>query len=145
MKKIQLYSIIILITFFSTFTYSQSISVSRIYTFLETQNQKAIVRELVSKGFSFSEKSTDYGMTMKTYIKTGSYGKERLVIGFNDELFLIIYNPTTSFYSTLKEKVLTSDFEYAYKHGDAKFYENGSMRIGINDKIGNVYFYVKLK
>jgi DNA polymerase III delta subunit len=128
-----------------SFVNSQSISVGRVYSFLKTQDQKAIVKELVSNGFSFSEKTTDYGISTKIYSKTGSYGKEGFTIGFNNDLFLILYHPAPSYYSSLKEKVLTSDFVYAYKNGNAKYYENGSMRIGINDTQGNVSFYVKFR
>lgn len=143
--KLKKATVLFLFVLSYSFIYSQSISVSRIYSFLKTQDQKAIVNELVSKGFSFSEKTTDYGITTKIYSKTGSYGKEGFTIGFNNELFLIVYHPVPSYYSSLKEKVLTSDFVYAYKNGNAKYYENGSMRIGINDIQGNVSFFVKLK
>lgn len=146
MKKLKYYLTVTCISFLSFNCYSQSISSTKIYSFLESQNQNLIIKTLIERGFTYQEKNkTDNSISLTTYIKNGSLGKEIFSIGSNDELFMIVYHPTTKAYNSLKEIFLKSDFKYAYKYGNTKYFENGSMRIGSNDIIENLSFFCNLK
>lgn len=96
-------------------------------------------------GFVFNKKYTEPNFTEYSYNKNGSSGLEKFNIGFNDELFMIVYKPATNFYSSMKEIMLTNDFAYSYSFKNNKYYVDGSMRIGINDINEIISFFVKLK
>lgn len=126
---------------------AQSVSASKIYEFLESQNPKQILKDITAKGFKYKSDllMSDYGFNAKAYQKNASLGTEYFTVGNNDELFIIIYRPILKAYSGYKEKLLTSDFKYSYLYKNIKYYENSFMRIGINDKTGDLSFFSKNK
>jgi len=142
MKKILL--IVAMCIFTSLMCNAQSISASKIMKYIENQKQTEIAKELLSMGFVYDGKETNNNMTMYSYSKKANNGLEKLTIGYNDELFIVHYKPTTNeIYSSIKEKMLTSDFGYSYSYKTTKYYENGSMRIGVNDTSKSISFFAK--
>ena len=124
---------------------AQSISVGKIHTCLQSQNQKEISKILTGLDFKFENKATEYNMTLYTYRKIGTRGIEVFSFGYNDELFSVIYNSAKGVYSAMKEKMLTDNFVYSYSYGVTKFYESNDMRIGLNDANNTISFFVELK
>lgn len=146
MKKKHLFAITLLLLSLSLKVNAQSISVTKVFHYLEIQNKNEIEEDLLKLGFKFNKKRSEVNLTEYSYHKTDSYGLQKVSIFNNDELFSIIYNPVTSFYLSLKEIMLKNEkFNYAYTNRDIKFYESNDMRIGINDKNETVSFFVKLK
>jgi len=147
MKNRSLIAIISFLILSNTLSFSQSLSTSKIFGFLETQSLRNISKSLQEKGFKYiNTTSVDNGITLEQYSKNGSYGNEKISIGKNDELFILIYHPATiDLYKGMKEKALTSDFSLAYNYKQTKYFENGLMRIGINDISGDLSFFSKLK
>lgn len=123
---------------------AQSVSVSKIFKYLQSQKQEEVSKDLINLGFQFDKKEANYNATLFNYHKAGTYGLEKFSFGYNDELFSLIYKPANNFYSTMKEKVLTSNFIYSYSHGNTKYYESSDMRIGTNDMNKIISFFVKL-
>ncbi|GAB6009539.1 hypothetical protein [Dysgonomonas reticulitermitis] len=125
---------------------AQSISASKILSYLNGQKQTVISADLSKLGFVQTEKKETTTFVGYAYTKKGRAGVENINIAINDELFSIIYKPsTTAIYSALKEKMLTKDFEYSYSHQSTKYYESTNMRIGINDTGKIISFFVKKK
>jgi len=144
---LQRFFIALVLTASSQITLGQSISASKIFEFLQHQQTSKIVADLTSKQFKYMTTNTNssYGITLKEYSKEGSLGKENFTFGKNNELFMIIYHPATSAtFEAYKTKFLTADFGYAYSYKDTKYFENGSMRIGINEVRCNLSFFCKL-
>lgn len=123
---------------------AQSISASKIISYLNGQNISDISSDLLKLGFISGEKKKTSIFSGYAYSKNSEYGTEKLNIAINDELFSIIYSPATqSMYSAIKEKMLTKDFKYSYSHQVTKYYENTTMRIGVNDSSKIISFFVK--
>lgn len=144
MKANYLLTTLIFVLSLSTNAISQSVTASKILSYLKSQSQIEISKDLVKIGFVFDKKYTEPNLTEYSYNKNGNYGIEKFNISFNDELFMIVYKPANS-YSSMKEIMLTNDFVYSYSYKNNKYYVNGSMRIGINDTSGIISFFVKLK
>jgi len=124
---------------------AQSISASKIFKYLDSQDIVEISKNLKDLQFISLGKETQYNSTMYSYKKIGSYGVEQVGIGFGEELFSVIYTPEKSFYFSMKEKMISKNFVYSYSHNNSKYYESDDMRIGINDVTGIISFFVKLK
>lgn len=143
MKQLFFFVGIVLI---SSSTYGQSLSASKILTFLESQNTTEIITELNSSGFKSIGQESDYNIGIQSFIKSDRLGKEHIELGNNNELFMIIYKPVSKEYFTaLKSKLLTSEFIYAYELKNNKYYESKNMRIGVNTKSNILSFFVALK
>jgi hypothetical protein len=145
MKQIKFTFIVIGILISVITANAQSVSIGKIFKYLEKQEQTEISKELVKLGFVYKGKMVDYGLTQYKYEKNGTYGLELFSYGFSDELFALSYKLTLNFYPTMKEIVLTNDFVYSYSAKNVKFYENNSMRIGVNDTSKIILFFVNLK
>ena len=139
--------IIIFLTIFlcTTSAFGQSVSASKILNFLDSQNTSAIGTELKKVGFTFKGKSQFDGFTEFSYQKSGKYGLEKINIGFNDELFSVVYKTSQDAFNAYRTKLLTDDFQHAYNFKNTQYYENGSMRIGINKTSYIISCFVKLK
>lgn len=141
----QLY-VFLAIVLFSFSSYGQSVSASKILTFLTSQNVSNIKSELTSSGFKSLGQKRDYNIEIQSFMKSDRLGKEHIEIGKNSELFMLVYRPVSKEYFTaLKSKLLTSDFVYAYELKNNRFYESENMRIGVNTQSGLLSFFVALK
>lgn len=136
---------LIIILFCSITVFCQSVSTSKILNFLNIQNITTIGTELKKVGFTFKGKSNFDGYTVYAYNKNGRYGLEKFNVGFNDELFTIVYKTSPEAFQAYKLKLLTNDFVYAYEMRNNKYYENENMRIGINENSSIISLFVKLK
>lgn len=136
---------LLIILFCSISVFSQSVSASKILNFLNNQNTTSIGTELKKVGFTFKGKSNFDGYTEYAYNKNGRYGLEKFNVTLNDELFSIVYKTSPEAFQAYKLKLLTNDFEYAYEMRNNKYYENGSIRIGINENSSIISLFVKLK
>ena len=85
------------------------------------------------------------GYLLYWFHKESSLGVELLQIGKNSELFMLLYVPAKAYFSTYKELLLTNDFDYKYSGPNDKYYENETMRIGINSNKGIISLFVNLK
>lgn len=144
MKTSYYLSLLFFVLAFTNNTNAQSVSASKILNYLENQKQTEISNALIKAGFQSDGKETNYNGTLYSYHKAGTYGLEKFSFGYTEELFSIIYKPASNFYSAMKEKMLTSDFVYSYSYKETKYYENGSMRIGVNDVAKTISFFVIL-
>lgn len=142
MKKIITFLAIFLCT---TSIFGQSVSASNILNFLNIQNTTTIGNELKKIGFTFKGKSQFDGFTEFSYQKNGNYGLEKINIGYNDELFSVVYKTSQDAFNAYKTKLLTNDFQHAYNFKNTKYYENGTVRIGINETSHIISCFVKLK
>lgn len=141
-----IYSLLILLALtLGTNVNAQSISASKIFKYLDSQDITEISKDLKTLQFVSLGTGTQYNSTMYSYKKTGNYGVEEFSIVSNAELFSVLYKPVKSFYLSMKEKMLTSDFIYSYSHNSTKYYESSSTRIGVNDVSGIISFFVELK
>jgi len=143
MKKLLVFIGVLL----SISTYGQSVSASKIISFLESQSKTEITQKLKDLGFTYKGESELAGNFKEyTFYTTSEYGTELINIGQNDELFSVVYKLANSnFFNSLKEKLLTSKFEYSYSYKNNKYYESSNMRIGINIKNNILSFFVALK
>lgn len=138
--------ILLMLIALSSQVYGQSISASQIITILNSQNNSKVEDNLKSMGFKFMSKEEDNGIQISSYMKSGRYGSEHLELGRNKELYMFVYKPASSdFYEALKEKFLTSEFQYSYTFKNAKYYETTEMRLGINNSSSIISFFVPLK
>ena len=144
MKQFYLFFAITLLSFSA---YGQSVSASKIISFLESQNNTEITQNLKTLGFVFKGKSKVIGNFYEyMFYSTTDYGTELLSISQNDELFGVVYKLANSnFFNSLKEKLLTSEFGYAYSYKNTKYYESTNMRIGVNSESRILSFFVALK
>lgn len=142
MKRIIIFSAMFLCTIS---TFGQSVSASKILNFLNSQNTTTIGADLKKVGFTFKGKSEFDGFTEFSYLKNGNYGLEKINIGYNDELFSVVYKTSPEAFNGYKAKLLTSDFQYTYSFKNSKYYENENMRIGINEVSNIISCFVKLK
>lgn len=136
---------LLFIIFCNCSVFGQSVSASKILNFLNSQNTTTIGAELKKVGFTFKGKSNFDGYTEYAYNKNGLYGLEKFNITLNDELFAISYKTSPEAFQAYKIKLLTNDFVYAYEMRNNKYYENGNMRIGINENSSIISLFVKLK
>jgi len=128
-------------------TYGQSVSASKIISFIESQNKTEITQKLKILDFTYKGESEIIG-NLKEYkfYTTSKYGTELISIGQNDELFFVTYKLANSnFFNSLEEKLLTSKFQYAYSYKNTKYYESSNMRIGVDIKNNILSFFVALK
>lgn len=125
-------------------SFSQSISASRILYYANSQNIGVVTKELKQLGFQTRTDSSE-GYPIYQFAKKASRGVENIEMGRNSELFMLTYKPAPDVYIIIKNKILTSDFQFAYNYKNAKFYENGKMRIGVNDKSGIISVFKPLK
>ena len=111
--------------------FAQSISVSKLYHILKTQDNNTIKTILKNNGFTYSHIEND----VKFYKKNqNSITEEELfAYGHNDELYYIMYVPKKSLYNTYKNLLLTPDFKYSYGDELDKYYENGKVRLGLSE------------
>ena len=140
MRKIYFYLLICLPILFS----AQSISASRILYYANYQNISSITKELKQLGFQTKTDNSE-GYPIYQFAKKTSRGIEKIEMGKNTELFMFTYKPANDAYNIIKDKILTSDFQFAYNYKNGKYYENGKMRIGINDTTGIISAFKPLK
>lgn len=144
MRRLYIFLAIVLISFS---TYGQSISASKILSYLDSQSLTKIKSELASSGFKSMGQESDYNnIQIQSFMKSDRLGKEHIELGKNSELFMFVYKPVSKEYFTaLKSKLLTSEFVFAYKLKNNKYYESENMRIGVNTKSNILSFFVALK
>jgi hypothetical protein len=137
--------IILIVIYFNSSLCGQSVSVSKVVQFLISQDRTIIDLELKKLGFKFIEKKKFDEFIQYTYFKNGMSGKEKINVGTNDELFCIQYFTTADAFNIYKAKLLTDDFHFAYNYKENQYYENESMRIGLNEKSSIISCFVPLK
>lgn len=140
MKKTYLFLMILITALMS----AQSISASKLLQYANSQNISTISKELIQLGFQTRTDNSE-GYPIYQFAKKTSRGVENIEMGKNSELFMFTYKTTHSIYEILKNKLLTSDFQYAYGYKNVKFYENGKLRIGANDVNGIISIFKPLK
>jgi len=124
------------------YSHSQSFSASQVMNMVSSKDKESVIKLVTEKGFTYKSNKTDYNISLVSYTFKGTYGQEEIGIMKSDELFGIVYQPVKTFYSSLKEKLLTADFVYVYSGGGNKYYENHKMRIGVNDIAGIISLFV---
>lgn len=130
MKKIAL---IFIFSMFST-AYGQSVSVTKILSLVESRSVDIVSKELFELGFKLEESTVEDGFKIKQFSKHIKSNKESMMISINSELFMTSYKTTQKeAYDILKQKLLTSNFKYAYSYKNNLYYESNSMRIGLNN------------
>lgn len=140
MKKIYFYLLVFLPILFS----AQSISASKILDYANSQNISLITKELKQLGFQTKTDNSE-GYPIYQFAKKTSRGIEKIEMGKNTELFMFTYKLANDVYNIIRDKILTSDFQFAYNYKNSKYYENGKMRIGINDTSGIISVFKPLK
>ena len=140
MKKIYFY----LLVFMPMFYFAQSISASRLLYYANNQNIGTITKELKQLGFQTRMDNSE-GYAIYQFAKKTSRGVEKIEMGKNSEIFMFTYKPEFSVYEILKNKLLTSDYHYTYSYKNTKYYENGRMRIGVDDTNGIISVFKPLK
>lgn len=124
--------------------FAQSVSASRLFYYTNIQNIGAISKELKQLGFQIKTDNSE-GYSIYQFTKKSPRAVENIEMGKNSELFMFTYKPEFSVYKVLKSKMLTSDFQYAYSYKNAKYYENGKLRIGADDVNGIISIFKPLK
>ena len=123
----------------------QSLSFTKIIDMLESQDLKLINSKLRSNNFKIEDEKDEYNTQTLTYLKKGSLGIESIIIGKNDELFVIVYKPSEQkYYSVLKQKFLTKDFKYSYSAKGNIYYESSNLRLGLKDSSRIISFFVNI-
>ena len=140
MKKIYFYLLVFLPIVFS----AQSISASRLLYYANYQNISSITKELKQLGFQTKTDNSE-GYPIYQFAKKTSRGIENIEMAKNTELFMFTYKPANDVYNIIKDKILTSDFQFAYNYKNTKYYENGRMRIGVDDTNGIISVFKPLK
>lgn len=125
--------------------YSQTLSKTEIFSHLESQKLEIIKNLLIKDGFIYDKMTNTDGFLLYWFHKESNLGVELLQVGKNNELFMLLYVPVKSYFSTYKELLLTNDFEYKYSTSNDKYYENETMRIGINNNKDIISLFVNLK
>lgn len=131
-----------------SFVQSQTLSKSKISSYLISQNVEDLKLTLKSQGFEFYDKKESNQMTVYNFHKKNQSGVEAVSISYNDELFCIMYKPLKDYYPTFKEIFLTDNYKYAYSFQTNNYYEskyNDIHRIGFDDKNGIISLFVNLK
>ncbi|AZA52759.1 hypothetical protein [Chryseobacterium sp. G0201] len=123
---------------------SQSISASKLLDYINIQNSETITKELKQLGFQTRVDNSE-GYPIYRFAKETSRGIEKIEVGKNTELFMITYRPEYTAYEILRNKILTSDFQYAYSYKSTKYYENSTMRIGADNTNGIISVFKQLK
>lgn len=131
--------------FLPAFLNAQSLSYSKLNDYLSNQSYQYIEADLTSKGFKYVKTTDEPNYYQKGYSKTSIDGKENISIVRNDEMFSLVYQPTTEAFNSLMQIILTPDFEYSYSYKNIKYYENGYRRVGINSEKGILSLFVNLK
>lgn len=134
----------IILILFPIFFSAQSISASKILDYANSQNISLITKELKQLGFQTKTDNSE-GYPIYQFAKKTSRGIEKIEMGKNTELFMFTYKPANDAYNIIKDKILTSDFQVGYNYKNGKYYENGNMRIGINDTSGIISAFKPLK
>lgn len=140
MKKLLFYVLVMLPLLFT----AQSISASKFLQYTNSQNVALISKELKHLGFQTRTDNSE-GYPIYQFAKKSTRGIEKIEIGKNSELFMFTYKAEYSVYEILKNKILTSDYQYSYSYKNTKYYENGNMRIGIDDTNGIISAFKTLK
>ncbi len=140
MKKILLY----LLVSFPIFLTAQSISASKILQYASSQNIFTISSELKQLGFQTRTDNSE-GYPIYQFAKKTSRGVEKLEVGRNSELFMLTYKADYAVYKILKNKILTSDYQHSYNYRNAKYYENGYTRVGVDDINGIISVFKPIK
>lgn len=140
MKKLLFYVLVMLPLLFT----AQSISASKFLQYTNSQNVALISKELKHLGFQTRTDNSE-GYPIYQFAKKSTRGIEKIEIGKNSELFMFTYKAEYSVYEILKNKILTSDYQYSYSYKNTKYYENGNMRIGIDDTNGIISAFKPLK
>lgn len=134
----------IILILFPIFFSAQSISASKILDFANSQNISLITKELKQLGFQTKTDNSE-GYPIYQFAKKTSRGIENIEMAKNTELFMFTYKPANDVYNIIKDKILTSDFQFAYNYKNTKYYENGRMRIGVDDTKGIISVFKPLK
>ena len=134
----------IILILFPIFFSAQSISASKILDYANSQNISLITKELKQLGFQTKTDNSE-GYPIYQFAKKTSRGIENIEMAKNTELFMFTYKPANDVYNIIKDKILTSDFQFAYNYKNSKYYENGKMRIGANDVSGIISVFKPLK
>lgn len=143
MKKIILSVLVLLIVLH---TKAQIITERNIYTYLLAQNEQAFVNDVKKKGFDYYGIQKLYpGMNATFYYKLKGEDGEMIGWAKNDEMYCVMLKPLSNYYNTYKEIFLTNKFKYSYTSNDDKYYEWQGLRIGVNDKLKIMSFYIALK
>ena len=143
MKSIILNLLLILI---STSSYCQSLTERKIYKLLLSQEKELMTKEIKALGFTYSTSKNINGVKSDIYVKSNNGNDLEIVeFSFNDEMFCLQYKPTSNYYTTYKDILLTSKYKYSYSQNDDKFYDWKGLRIGINDKLKIMSIFIALK
>ena len=134
----------IILILFPIFFSAQSISASKILDYANSQNISLITKELKQLGFQTKTDNSE-GYPIYQFAKKTSRGIENIEMAKNTELFMFTYKPANDVYNIIKDKILTSDFQFAYNYKNTKYYENGRMRIGVDDTNGIISVFKPLK
>ena len=134
----------IILILFPIFFSAQSISASKILDYANSQNISLITKELKQLGFQTKTDNSE-GYPIYQFAKKTSRGIENIEMAKNTELFMFTYKPANDVYNIIKDKILTSDFQFAYNYKNSKYYENGRMRIGVDDTNGIISVFKPLK
>lgn len=135
---------ILVIGLFPVLFSAQSISASKLLDYANSQNIATITKELTQLGFQTRTDNSEC-YPIYQFAKKTSRGVEKIEMGKNSELFMFTYKPDSTVYEILKNKILTSEFEFSYKYKNAKYYENGYLRIGEDDFSGVISIFKPLK
>ena len=140
MKKTYLFLMMLIVTFIS----AQSISASKLLHYSNSQNISTISKDLKQLGFQTRTDNSE-GYLIYQFVKKKSRGIEKVEMGKNSELFMFTYKTDRSIYEILKNKLLSTDYQYAYGYKNVKYYENGKLRIGADDVNGIISIFKPLK
>ena len=58
---------------------------------------------------------------------------------------MLTYKADYAVYKILKNKILTSDYQHSYNYRNAKYYENGYTRVGVDDINGIISVFKPIK
>lgn len=107
MKQIYLLTITFLICNFGFTANAQSVTVTKILHYLKNQQQTTINTDLIRIGFTFNNKKEIPNLLEYSYYKEGNNFTEKINIVSNDEIFSVVYGPEKSYFTTMKEIMLT--------------------------------------
>lgn len=133
-----------LMLIFSALFSAQSVSASKLLQYCNSQNINSITHELIQLGFQTKTDNSE-GYPIYQFAKKSSRGLESIEISKNSELFMFVYKTNAEVYEILKSKLLLPSFSYAYAYRNTKYYENGKMRIGLNDSYNIFSIFKPLK
>jgi len=138
--------IILFIVMINKSSFSQSLSVSELMMFINSQSHSETVSVLEKKGFSYYQKTANT-FVLHHYYKLNGVNQEQFAFGKSSNLFTVAYIPNKSYYLTYKSKLLTSNYEYSGSSGNHKYYDDSKLmiRLGFDDSLGAISITRELK